>query len=131
MKDMVTILKELVDAPGVSGQEGQVRELMNSYLQPLTDEIRLDHLGSIIGRKTGVQGGPKIMMMGHMDETGFMVSNVSKEGFIFFQPLGGWWAHVLLAQRVLIKSRKGDFVGVIGSKAPHMLTEEESKEVRK
>lgn len=120
MNEWVQILKELSEASGVPGQEQEVRELMRTYLEPYTEELSTDNLGSIAGRKTGISGGPRIMLMGHMDEVGFMVSRVTKTGFILFQTLGGWLPHVLLAQRVMIKTRKGEIVGVIGSKPPHV-----------
>jgi len=62
-----------------------------------------------------------------MDEIGFMVKHISKEGFIKFTPLGGWWDQVLLAQRVSISTHKGDVVGVVGAKPPHLLSDEERK----
>jgi putative aminopeptidase FrvX len=58
-----------------------------------------------------------------------LVKHITKEGFVKFLPLGGWFDQVLLGQRVIIKSRKGDVVGVIGAKPPHMLTEEERNKV--
>jgi len=64
-----------------------------------------------------------------MDEIGFMVKHVTKEGFIKFTPLGGWWDQVLLAQRVLIKTSKSDVVGIIGAKPPHLLSAEERKKL--
>jgi endoglucanase len=69
------------------------------------------------------------MIAGHMDEIGFMVKSITKEGFIKFLPLGGWWGHVVLAQRVLVRTRKGDFIGVTGSKAPHIIKADERKKV--
>ncbi len=129
MKAWVNILKELTEASGVPGQEHEVRELMRTYLQPLTEEMYTDNLGSIVGRKTGSAGGPKIMLMGHLDEVGFMVTRVTKTGFVLFQTLGGWLPQVLQAQRVMIKTRKGDIVGVIGSKPPHILSPHEREKV--
>lgn len=64
-----------------------------------------------------------------MDEIGFMVKHITKEGFIRFTPLGGWWDQVLLAQRVVIKTGKGDVVGIIGAKPPHLLDQEERKKI--
>lgn len=129
MDKLLTMFKELTEAPGVPGQEEEVRNLMRKYLEPLADEILTDNLGSIVAKKTGSAGGPKILLTGHLDEVGFMVTHINSKGFIKFQPLGGWWAQVMLAQRVLIKTRKGDIVGVIGSKAPHVLTVEERNKV--
>jgi putative aminopeptidase FrvX len=69
------------------------------------------------------------MLAGHMDEIGFMVKQITKEGFIKFIPLGGWFDQVLLGQRVLIKTIKGDVIGVIGAKPPHLLTAEDRQKV--
>src|SRR5690606_26321403 len=68
---------------------------------------------------------PKIMLAGHMDEIGFMVKHIASDGFIRFTTLGGWWDHVLLGQRVSIITRKGEVVGVIGAKPPHLLSPDE------
>jgi endoglucanase len=67
------------------------------------------------------------MIPGHMDETGFMVKLVTKEGFVRFQPLGGWFDQVLLGLRVEVHGRKGPVPGVVGSRPPHLLTDEERK----
>jgi endoglucanase len=71
------------------------------------------------------------MLAGHMDEIGFMVKHITKDGFIRFLPLGGWFDQVLLGHRVLIKTRKGDVVGVIGAKPPHLLPPDEREKVVK
>lgn len=122
------LLKELTEAYGVTGHEEDVARIMARHLKPIC-KISYDKLGSIIAQKRGLPKGPKIMLAGHMDEVGFMVKEVTKEGFIKFLPLGGWWPHVVLSQRVCIRTSKGDVVGVVGSKAPHLLEAEERKKV--
>jgi len=121
------ILKVLSEAPGVSGFESPVRKILEDYLRPLASEIRKDNLGSLVSVKEGLSTSPKIMVAAHMDEVGFMVSQITKEGFIKFQQLGGWWEQVLPAQRVEIYSAEGKVPGVIGAKAPHILSPEERK----
>jgi endoglucanase len=123
------LLRELTEAPGISGYEQEVREIIRKHLQGIT-EIEQDRLGSIVCRKKGKTENPRIMLAGHMDEIGFIVKLVTDEGFIKFSPLGGWWGHVMLAQRVVIKTRKGDVIGLIGSKPPHVLSEEERKKLQ-
>lgn len=122
-----TMLKDLTDARGIPGNEKEVREVMEKYLAPYADEVYTDNLGSLIGKKTGDANGPKIMVAGHLDEVGFMVTRIGDDGFIYFQTVGGWWSQVMLAQRVTIMSDKGDVTGVIGSKPPHILSAEERK----
>lgn len=129
MEDTLDLLKDLTDAPGVPGQEGPVREVMERYLAP-HGELMYDNLGSIVGMKRGKgadDNAPKVLIAGHMDEVGFMVTMIDGDGFIKFQSLGGWWEQVMLAQRVLIRTRKGDVIGVFGSKPPHILSAEERK----
>jgi endoglucanase len=92
-------------------------------------ELSRDRLGSFICTKPGDAKAPKVMLAGHLDEVGFLVKSVTKEGFVKFLPLGGWWGHVVLAQRLIIKTRKGDVLGVVGSKPPHELRDEDRKKV--
>src|SRR5690625_3470578 len=98
---------------------------MEGELKQYADEVIYDNLGGVIGVKKGE--GPKVMVAGHMDEVGFMVTQVTKNGMIRFQPLGGWWNQVLLAQRVQIITERGPITGVIGSIPPHNLTAEQRK----
>src|SRR5580765_6517444 len=121
-------LKELVEAHGAPGFENQVATVMEGYLKGLGPMSR-DRLGSFICEKKGSSAGPKVMLAGHLDEVGFMVKSVTKEGFVKFLPLGGWWGHVVLGQRLIIKTRKGDVIGVVGSKPPHELRDEDRKKV--
>lgn len=121
-------LKELTETPGVPGYESQVRALMRRYLEPVAT-IEQDRIGSIIGKRVGRAESPRVMLVGHMDEVGFMVRYVTKEGFVKFQPLGGWWDQVLLGQRVTIKTSKGDVIGLIGAKPPHLLPKDERDKI--
>ena len=128
MDNTEILLKELTEASGVSGYETEVRGVIKRHLQPL-GEITYDKLGSLVCRKAGSNASPKVMLAAHMDELGFVVLRITKEGFIKFGPLGGWWDHVLMAQRVRILSSKGGVTGVIGAKPPHILTDEERKKL--
>ncbi|WP_339060006.1 M42 family metallopeptidase [Tepidibacillus marianensis] len=119
------MFKELTEAPGVPGNEAPAREVMRKYITPYADEVYMDNLGSLIARK-GDQG-PKVLIAGHLDEVGFMVTRITDDGYLKFQTLGGWWEQVMLAQRVTIHTRKGEIVGIIGSKPPHILPAEARK----
>jgi endoglucanase len=101
---------------------------MRSHLEDVA-VIERDRMGNFIGKHVGSSESPRVMLAGHMDEIGFMVRLVTKEGFIKFQPLGGWWDQVLLGHRVAIKTAKGDVIGVLGAKPPHLLQAEERKKV--
>jgi putative aminopeptidase FrvX len=121
------MLKELTDAKGVAGFEAEPRKVMKKYIEPYASEITMDNLGSLVAKKIGDANGPKIMVAGHLDEVGFMVTQIDDKGFLRFQPIGGWWNQVMLAQRVTIVTKKGDVTGVIGSKPPHILPPEARK----
>ena len=122
------LLRELTEAHGVPGYESPIRAIVRKYMEPL-GEISQDKTGSVICRKDGASDSPKVMLAGHMDEIGFMVKHISKEGFLYFVPLGGWFDQILLGQRVIVKTRKGDVIGVIGAKPPHLLPPDERSKV--
>jgi len=128
MDKIELLLKELTESDGVAGYEGETRRVIKKYFEPL-GEILEDKLGSLICRKRSLVQEPKVILVGHMDEIGFMVKLITKEGFVRFTPLGGWWDQVLLGHRVRIRTNKGSILGVIGAKPPHLLSEEERKKV--
>ncbi|RHW40786.1 M42 family peptidase [Neobacillus notoginsengisoli] len=123
----LNLFKTLTELPGAPGNEHAVRNYMRKRLEPVSDELIYDNLGSIFGVRKGKEGNPRIMVAGHMDEVGFMVTQITANGMIRFQPLGGWWSQVLLAQRVQIITENGPVVGVIGSIPPHLLDETQRK----
>lgn len=114
------LFKTLTELQGVPGDEFRVRNFMEEELKKYADEVIYDHLGGVFGVKNGK--GPKVMVAGHMDEVGFMVTQITDNGMIRFQPLGGWWNQVMLAQRVQVMTANGPITGVIGSIPPHNLT---------
>jgi endoglucanase len=122
------LFKELTEVPGVSGYEHEVRAAIRRHLEPVA-AIEQDKLGSIIASKRGTAEAPRVMLAGHMDEVGFMVSLITDDGFLRFVPLGGWWNQVMLAQRVVVKTSKGDVPGLLGAKPPHLLDPEEAKKL--
>lgn len=128
---MKNLLEKLSNAPGVSGFEGEVRDLMIQEMKDYVDEIEVDDLGNLIAVKNGDPGGKKIMLAAHMDEIGLMVRYIDKQGFIKFSKIGGINDQMLLNQEVYIQSAKGNVTGVIGSKPPHKMKPEERKKILK
>jgi endoglucanase len=132
MDETLQMMKELTEAPGVPGHERAVRDVMARHLAPL-GEIITDNLGSIVAFKTGQgvsrDGAPRVLLAGHMDEVGFMVTMIDDDGFLKFQTLGGWWEQVMLAQRVTVQTHRGNLVGVFGSKPPHILSADDRKKM--
>ncbi|ART77539.1 peptidase M28 [Sutcliffiella horikoshii] len=127
LDETLTMLKDLTDAKGIPGNEKEPRDVMKKYITPFADEVFTDGLGSLIAKKVGKADGPKVMVAGHLDEVGFMITHIDDRGFLRFQTVGGWWSQVMLAQRVTIVTSKGDVTGVIGSKPPHILPPEARK----
>lgn len=124
-QETLDMFKTLTELPGAPGNEQKVRAFMESELSKYADELIYDNLGGVFGVKKGT--GPKVLVAGHMDEVGFMVTQITDTGLIRFQPLGGWWNQVLLAQRVQIMTDEGPVIGVISSIPPHLLTEAQRK----
>ncbi|MDR0615152.1 MAG: M42 family metallopeptidase [Lactobacillales bacterium] len=123
MNDEELFLKRLTEAKAVPGNEQEVRDLFKEIATPIADEIIYDGLGGIAAKHVGQTDSPVILFASHMDEVGFMVTNITDKGFIKFQTLGGWWGQVILAQQITITTREGKTIhGVVGSKPPHVLT---------
>lgn len=117
------LFKQLTEFPAVSGFERELRGFVKERLSAYTDEFVQDRMGSLFGVLRGEETGPKVMVAGHMDEVGFMVSGISDKGMISFQPLGGWWSQAVLAQRLQVITPNGPVIGVVGSIPTHLLDE--------
>ncbi|SER95176.1 Putative aminopeptidase FrvX [Gracilibacillus ureilyticus] len=124
-KETLQLFKTLTELPGAPGNERDVRQFMRQELRKYSDEIIQDRLGGVFGVKNGE--GPKVLVAGHMDEVAFMVTQITDNGMIRFQTLGGWWSQVLLSQRVEIHTETSKVIGIVGSIPPHNLTPEERR----
>ncbi|MFC4409749.1 M42 family metallopeptidase [Chungangia koreensis] len=122
--ETLELFRTLTELPGAPGNEHAVRAFMRKELEKVSDEIIQDRLGGIFGVRKGDENGPRVLVAGHMDEVGFMVTGITENGMIRFQTLGGWWNQVMLAQQVEVITENGPVPGVIGSIPPHLLTEE-------
>lgn len=123
----IELLQQLCEASAVSGDEQEVRDILINTLEPCVNEITFDGLGSFVARKGNK--GPKVAVVGHMDEVGFMVTHIDESGSLRFTTIGGWWNQSMLNHRVTIRTHKGVKIpGVIGSVAPHALTEKQKQQ---
>ena len=128
--DMMELMKELILAPGVSGGEDKIAEIIERELKDVADTIERDNMGNIIATKKGSKKAPKIMLAAHMDEIGLMVKYIDDKGYILFSKIGGINDQMLMNQTVTIHSSVGeDVIGVIGSKPPHVTKPEEKNKV--
>ena len=119
MTKELEVLKKLSSLPGIPGNEKKVSQFIATEIKDYVDQIQYDNLGSLIGLKG--EKGPKIMVAGHLDEVGLLVTQITKEGFVKFQPIGGWFSQVMLAQVWEIHTKKGIVFGVTGVKPPHLI----------
>jgi endoglucanase len=123
----VSLLQELTEAHAVPGHEDEVRAIFVDELESCGD-LSTDRLGSVFCEMAG--DGPRVLVAGHMDEVGFLVQNITADGFLQFVPVGGWWEHNLLSQRVEVLTRRGDkILGVVASCPPHFLPESQRRQV--
>ncbi len=130
MKVNVDLLKQICETPGIPGFEQQIRSLVINEITPYVDKIKIDNLGNVYAIKKGKSKKKKVMIAAHMDEIGFIINYIDDDGFLRFQPLGGFDPKTLTAQRVIIHGKK-DIVGVMGSKPIHIMSpEERSKPVK-
>lgn len=125
----LAFLKSLSESFGPSGFEREPVSLVKAYVQPFADEISSDKLGSLHFSARGKSGRPLIILPGHVDEVGFIISGVNGHGFLTFNTIGGWFDQVLLGQRVKIRGARGMVRGVIAAKPPHILPPEERAKV--
>ncbi|MDY0277031.1 MAG: M42 family metallopeptidase [Acholeplasma sp.] len=120
---MKKLYKDLMDLPAISGNEKSVRDYMKQYIESYSNfEIVYDNLGSIFAyKKSSIANAKTVMVAGHMDEVGFMVASITKNGHIKLQELGGWLPEVLISQVMNVYLDNGKIIhGIIGSLPPHL-----------
>jgi len=128
-EESLQFLKEILEEFGPSGFEDRVLKKIKNRMEKYADQVVKDNLNSLIFVKKGLSERPKVIVAGHVDEVGFVVTSITKDGYLTFTNLGGWFDQVLLAQKVIIMTSKGPVLGVITSKPPHLLTPEERQKV--
>ena len=124
-------LKALIEAPSPSGYEQPAAKVYRDYLTPIADAVTTDVMGSVHALLKGTGNGPSVMLAGHIDEIGFMVTYVTDDGYCAFAPIGGHDPQVLPGMRVDVHTKGGVLRGVLGRLPIHLLEEEERKAVVK
>jgi putative aminopeptidase FrvX len=122
-------LTNLLAATGPSGHETDPAAVWREYCARFTDDVHVDNVGSSWARVPGTADGPRLAIVGHIDEIGLHITHIDEHGYLRFGPIGGWDTIVLVGQRVRIRTRDGDVIGVIARKPIHLLREEERKKV--
>ena len=119
----VKLLQELTNANAAPGFEGPVRAILKREWQGMLKDLHTDGLGNLIGSLPG--SGPRVLVMAHMDEVGFMVRYIDPNGFVYFHPIGTNIDQAVLTQRFTIMTPRGPVVGYTGVKSPHIVPAEE------
>ena len=122
--------RDLVELPGVSGHENFVRAYVKKILETKAERILQDKLGSIFGSLNESIQGPTVMIAGHMDEVGAMVTGITEKGLITMIAIGGISAPVMISQHLDIVTADGEKIpGCVGAKPPHLLRDGVTKQV--
>jgi putative aminopeptidase FrvX len=125
-----TFLRRLLDAPGPSGFETAAARVWRTEAEGFADRVDVDVSGNSIARLGG-GGEPRVMLAGHIDEIGVMVTHVDDEGYLYVDGIGGWDPQVLVGQRIRLLTRGGEVLGVVGRRPVHLIkNEEKEKAVR-
>ncbi len=128
--DFPQVLRDLLAARGPSGYETAPAEVWRAAAQAFGAQAEIDVVGTPSARLAGRGTSPRrLVVMGHIDEIGLIVTHIDDEGFLWFREVGGWDAQILVGQRVALGTREGEIAGVIGKKPVHLLREEERKKV--
>lgn len=125
-----TFLRNLLITPAPSGYEQAAAEVWREEAATFADDVDRDVLGNSYAWLRH-DCGPVVVIEGHIDEIGFLITYVDDEGFIWFDRIGGWDDQVVVGQRVVITSATGEVRGVIGKKAAHLLAPEDRSKVTK
>jgi putative aminopeptidase FrvX len=127
--DSITFLKKLLDTPGPSGFESAPAKVWREEASKFA-KVRADVTGNSIA-EVNPTGSPTIMLAGHIDEIGVIVTYIDDEGYAYISPIGGWDPQVLVAQRLRFLGRKGDVFGVVGKKPIHLMKTEDRDKASK
>lgn len=115
----LAFLKRLLSTPGPSGDEIAAARVWREEARTFADVVRADVRGNSYALLEG--NATRVLLAGHIDEIGFMVTHIDDDGFLFFGAIGGWDAQVLVGQRVRLLGQNGEVIGVIGKKPIHLM----------
>lgn len=128
----IDFLKCLLSAPGPSTQETRPAKVWREEASTFADEVRTDVRGNTFAVLNGDNAVPRVMLAGHIDEIGVIVTYIDDDGFLWFTGVGGWDPQVLVGQRIRLLGKNGqEVVGVIGKKAIHLMKPDEREKASK
>ncbi|MEO9590535.1 MAG: M42 family peptidase, partial [Rhodopirellula bahusiensis] len=104
--------KQSILTPSPSGYEEPIQKLIGQYLKPHSEEVSIDVHGNLTAR-VGTAGGPKLMLAGHCDQIGMLISHIDDQGFLYAQTIGGWDPQQLIGQSMTVWTDDGPVSAVI------------------
>ena len=128
--ESLAFLRRLLDTPGPSSFEAAPARVWRAEAKQFARNVEADVAGNSFATLEGT-GGPQVMLAGHIDEIGVMVTHVDEEGYLSFDTIGGWDPQVFVGQRVVLLGRSGQVTGVVGKKAIHLMEKDERDKVSK
>ena len=129
-KDSLAFLKDLMRQPSPSGFEVPAQNVVRARMRLFADDVKTDVHGNVIGA-LNPKGSPVVMVSGHVDEIGLMVTHIDANGYLFFAAIGGWDPAIVVGQRVIVLSENREIPGVIGRKPIHLMdSSERAKEIK-
>jgi endoglucanase len=128
-EDTKAFLRRLLETASPSGFEVEAARVWRAEAESFADEVSVDSNGTSFARLKG--DGPRVMVEGHIDEIGVMITHIDDDGYLWFSAIGGWDDQVLIGQRIRVLTESGPIVGVIGKKPRHQLTDEDLNKVSK
>jgi putative aminopeptidase FrvX len=111
-------LLELLDTPSPSGQEMEVQRKWMDYVKEDVEQLKTDEAGNVIG-VLNPEASFKVMLAGHSDEIGFVITRIDEHGFLYFSKVGGISPKPAVGMKVNVLGSSKTFVGVIGANAQH------------
>jgi putative aminopeptidase FrvX len=128
--ESLNFLKSLLDTPGPSSFEAAPARVWRTEAESFADAVRADVAGNSFAT-INPEGRPRVMLAGHIDEIGVMVTHIDDDGYLSFDTIGGWDQQVFVGQRVRLLGRRGVVTGVVGKKAIHLMEKEDREKVSK
>jgi putative aminopeptidase FrvX len=129
-EESIAFLARLLDAPGPSGYESIPARVWREEAESIADSVDVD----VSGNSTATLnpgGSPKVMLAGHIDEIGLIVTHIDDDGFLYVDGIGGWDPQVLVGQRLRLLGKSGEVPGVVGKKPIHLMKGDEREKASK
>ena len=121
-------IKKLTNAYGVSGDEFRISKIAAEMMAPYCDRVEIDDFGNVLGyRDCGIPGAKTVMLDAHIDQIGFLITEVTEEGFLRFTTVGGVDQRMLLGSELTILTKKGPILGIVAAIPPHLQKDGDDK----